>query len=227
MATVHSKLKGIGDADADPGATVDIMLCGYGSRAPVARGTGSEAASFYTAESLSIGVTLPGNAFTVTLTGNDLIVPAGTYYTVTFRDPNGDILQCNAYLFLGGNDYDLTNTDPFDPTQPLPPLPPLIINQLQSAANAAAFDFDGSTYLSFKATLNQNATIQVANPQPGNLYTVIIVQDGVGGHTVGWNAQFINSTAINLAPNGMTVQTFICDDAGNLDSISGATWWTP
>lgn len=228
MATVHGILKGVGDGDADPGATVDIMLCGYGSRSPVSRGVGSESGSYYTAEKRGITPTLPGNEFNVVVTGNDLIQPAGTYYTVIIRDSNGDILQCNAYLFLGSNDYDLTTTDPYDPTQPPPPLPPLILNQLLGVGVADPTVFSGDQYTAWKIILTGDVdTIEVTDLIPGNLYTFIIQQDGTGGRAFNWDSagNVFNAAPVNPDPGAYTVQTFVCDDNLDLYAIGAGMWW--
>jgi hypothetical protein len=231
MATVHGKLKGVGDTDEDPGATVDIMLCGYGSRSPVCRGVGSENGSYYTAEMNSVPVSAPGNAFSVTVTGNDLIEPPGTYYTVTFRDPNGDILQCNAYIFLGSNDYDLTNTEPFDPSLPPAPLPPLIIPQLVIVPYSGFEDFDGTQGTAFQLTLAGDSDGSTcSNMIPGNLYTFIIIQDATGGHVFFWPSGPAPTGTRNQAypicptPGSITIQTFVAISTTLLLPIGPGTY---
>jgi hypothetical protein len=210
------------------------MLCGYGSRSPVCRGSGSENGSYYTAEALNVGVSQAGNAFSVTVTGNDEIEPPGTYYTVTFRDPNGDIMQCNAYVFLGANDYDLTNTDPFDPSLPPPPLPPLILPQLLVVPWDNAPVFPGDTYTAFQITLagdTEGATVE--NMLQGNLYTFIIIQDATGEHIFFWPGGVAPSGIRNPAipvcplPNSITTQTFVAIDTTLLLPIGPATYYTP
>src|SRR5436309_6811512 len=124
MATVAGTLIGI-VAAGNAGGSIDFMLCGYGSRFPKEQGTGI----FCDVQKKKVKPAADGT-FTVNLISNDQIAPSGTYYTATTRNANGDAVQCNAYLFLGAQTYNLNQIDPFDPSQPAPPLPPLIINQL-------------------------------------------------------------------------------------------------
>jgi hypothetical protein len=226
MATVHGKLKGVLDTDFI-GGTVDIALCGYGSRSPACRGIGSENGSYYTSQSLGIGPTQPGNEFSVALTGNDLIEPPGTYYTVTFRDPNGDIMQCNAYLFLGDNDYDLTNTDPFDPVLPMPPLPPLIVSQLLIIPPSATPNFPGDQFTAWGLNMTQDVTAStLSGIMAGNLYTFIITQGGGGNWKFTWPSNVLDPTPVNPTPGGLTVQTFVAiANNGPLFPIAGGVWY--
>lgn len=218
MSTISGTLASIADDEAEIGS-IEVALCGYGPQVP--RGAGSMFARPTAAQ------VTPGSdgSFSVEVPGNDVILPSGTYYTITVKNSNGEIVQCNAYLFQDADDYDLDETNPFDPSLPIPPLPAAIVNQLQVLTDQASYVYDGLSWLSFKAVLNQNATIDISDPQPGNLYTFIIVQDGAGGHAVTWSAQIINAAMVNPAANGTTIQTFVCDETGNLYAISAATWW--
>lgn len=220
MATITGTLAGILGEEAE--GSIEIALCGYGSVVPRVNG-----------RALFSVVTEPDSevdgdgTFTATLFGNDQIVPAGTYYTVTVKNENGDIVQCNAYLILGSNTYDLNVTDPYDPSQPPPPLPPLIINQLQIVSPSGSMVFDGNSgYTAFKTTLPGDVlTPVVENMVPGNLYTFIIVQDGAGDHLFLWPANVHNGAYADPAPNATTVQTFVCDEAGQLYAIAGGTYY--
>jgi hypothetical protein len=152
--TVTGKLSASADS-AQVQGSVDVMLCGYGSRVPRVDG-----------QSLVARITtglIPADTnglFTFQTAGNDAIVPAGTYYAVTVRDENGDIAQVNAYRFTGSGTYDLNLIDPYDPNQPPPPLPPLITNLLLIVVPADNMVFDGSAAPSFKTTLSSNVTQQ-------------------------------------------------------------------
>jgi hypothetical protein len=225
MATITGKPIGLNDAEV---GSIDIALCGYGSRSPVARGVGAENGVIMNAAIKNLQATGPSNTYTVTLIGNDNIVPPGTYYAFTFRNDNGDILQCNAYIFLADNGYDLATTDPYDPTQPPPPLPPLIIPQLLIVGVGNPTVFPGDQYTAWKIILTADANaIEVTNLIPGNLYTFIIAQDATGEWAFNWAsaANVFNPDMVNPEPDSYTVQTFVCDDALNLYSIGPATWW--
>jgi hypothetical protein len=107
---------------------VELQLCGYGSQVPRVQGT----ALIARLTSLATEIPVASNgSFSFIVPGNDEVAPAGTYYTVTIRDENGDIAQVNAYRFLTtGSPYNLNSSVPYNPNQPPPPLPPLITNLL-------------------------------------------------------------------------------------------------
>jgi hypothetical protein len=224
-ATITGTLIGIEAPAGNLDASVDVALCGYGSRNPISQAAGNTGIFC----SVEVGG-LPGNAFNVDLVGNDKIVPAGTYYLFTFRDSNGDIVQCNAYVFLDGQTYDLATAAPFDPIQPIPPLPVPVTNMLLIVPPSEP-EFDGSQYTAFKMTLDQDNTgAFLANIVPGNLYTFIIVQDAVGNHVFQWPTGPApmgtrNATPVSKEPNATTVQTFVADEFGMLYAISAATYY--
>jgi len=208
--------------DAQVQGSVDVMLCGYGSQVP--RVNGQSLVGRITTENILADE--DGN-FEVQVAGNDQISPAGTFYTITIRDENGDIAQVNAYRFLSTPPtYDLNLMEPYDPNQPPPPLPPLITNLLQIVAPANDMVFDGSNYQSFQTTLPGTASQPVFQDMvPGNLYTFIIIQDAIGGHDLVWASNVHNATAVNPAPNGRTIQTFVAESDGSLWAISAGTYW--
>lgn len=205
--------------------SIEVALCGYGSQVPR---VATEAMLSLVTQAQAVNPATASNpgAFEVNLFSNGIIQPAGTYYTVTIKDDNGDIVQVDSYIFDPGI-YDLSTLTPFDPSLPLPPLGPYIKSQLEILQDQTAFVFDGSNYLSFKTILNSNATISVSNAVPGNLYTFVIIQDATGNRQVTWAANFINATPVNPDPNGWTIQTFIYLDDNNFYPISGSTWFTP
>lgn len=202
--------------------TVDVMLCGYGSRVP--RVNGFALVARLTEQSIQADT--DGN-FEIQLAGNDEIVPDGTYYTITIRDENGDIAQVNAYRFLSTTPtYDLNLIDPYDPNQPPPPLPPLITDMLVILPAAPGMEFDCSASLSYQTTLTEDVTAPVfSNAASGQLYTFIILQDGTGGWKFIWPANVRNAASVDPAPNSTTIQTFIGDDFGNLSAISAGTYY--
>lgn len=220
MPTVTGNLRSILNFDPDIG-TVEVALCGYGSQVPRMNGQGF--ASRITDDSVEVA---PDGSFEFEVTGNDEIEPAGTYYTVTFKDANGDIAQCNAYLFASTPDeYDLEEMNPFDPSQTIPPpLPPLILDLLLIVGYDPNADFPGDEYLSWQITLTGGCTPSFSNLVDGNLYTVIVIQDAVGGHPFNWPANVHNATAVDGDPNSITIQTFVAVD-GNLYPVGPATYY--
>ena len=75
MATITGKPIGL---NSDEVGSIDIALCGYGSRSPVARGVGSSNGVLVDAAIKNLAPTGPDGTYAVTLIGNDNIVPAGT-----------------------------------------------------------------------------------------------------------------------------------------------------
>jgi hypothetical protein len=218
MATVIGKLATILNNEAESGSVV-IALCGYGGQLP--RATTQLLAR---ATTLEIDADENGN-FSVTLTGNDQIQPAGTYYTVTVKDDNGDVVQVNAYVFLGSNTYNLGDTPPFDPALPLMPLPPLIVNELLLLPASDTMVFDGSSYTTLKTVLHSDvAHPTITGMVPGNLYTFIIVQDEIGFWEFTWPNGVHNQTLIRQGVNAFTIQTFVADYDGSLYAISAGTY---
>jgi hypothetical protein len=216
--TVTGKLAASADS-AQVQGSVDVMLCGYGSQIP--RVNGLALVARITTASLPAAA---DGTFMFELAGNDSIIPAGTYYTITIRDENGDIAQVNAYRFLGSGTYDLTLIDPYDPNQPPPPVPPLITNMLLVVPWSDPMEFPGDVYTSFRTTLTGDVTSSTApDTVQGNLYTFIIIQDATGGHAFSWPPNCYNASPINPNPNGITVQTFVMG-LNNLIPIGAATW---
>lgn len=215
-STITATLASITGEDQEPGS-IDVALCNYGSRVPVVPGTAVfDSATVQNIEADDTGVV----SFDVT--GNNLIQPPGTYYTVTVRDANGDIVQVNAYRFADGTDYDLSNTEPVDPDQPPPPLPPT--NALITVLPSNPV-FDGSVFTAWQITLDQDVTGAVFAPVvDGNLYTVIVIQDATGGHAFDWPANVYNTTLVDQDANSITIQTFIAID-GSLYPIGAGTYY--
>lgn len=193
-------------AAADAGS-IEIALCGYGSQVPHVP---SQAMLSQVTQGLGVTVNaIDQGTFTAYLFSNPLILPDGTYYTITVRNFNGDVVQVNAYRFTAGGSFDLDALTPYDPNQPPPPLPPLILNLLLIVPYTSAPDFPGDTYTSWQITLNGDATATFSNLVDGNLYTIIIVQDGSGDHNFIWPLNAYNPTLVNQEPSAMTVQTFV------------------
>jgi hypothetical protein len=223
MASVTGRLGTIQEETIEPGSVV-FALCGYGPRNP-RLGSNKGDITFARVTTVDLDVGSDGT-FTVDVPGNDIIEPPGTYYTVTVKDSNGDVVQTNAYVFLGDTAYILEDLVPFDPSLPMMPVPPLIIDELLVLTGNDTMTFDGNVgYTAFKTTLTGN--VLHANFQdmvPGNLYTFIILQDGTGGWQFNWGATVHNGTMVKHDPNARTIQTFVADYDGQLYAISGGAY---
>lgn len=223
MPTVTGNLQTIIDEEPNLGS-IEVALCGYGSQIPRVIGGGLTARVMDNSPDINNS----DGSFSFTVDGNDVILPEGTYYTVTVRDDNGDICQVNAYRFLSTeSEYELTGEnpiDPFDPSLLMPPaLPPLVTNLLLVVPYDPAAEFPGDTYLAWQITLTGDCAPTFTDLVDGNLYTMIVVQDGIGFHMFLWPSIVINPTPVNYAPNGVFVQTFVAV-SGILYPIGPATY---
>jgi hypothetical protein len=211
--------------------TAEFALRGYGSQIPRVPNQGM--LSLLTRPIPANTAAQDLGTFSAYLWNNTLIEPAGTYYTLTIRDANGDAAQVNAYRFTEPGEYDIDGIDPYDPIQPPPSLPPLITNLLLIVADADDAFFDGSQYTAWKITLTQNVTgAYFGGLVSGNIYTFIIVQDSVGNHIFQWPSgptpyNLHNPTQVCPTANSTTVQSFVADDKGVLWPIGPGTWYTP
>jgi hypothetical protein len=215
-STITATLASITGEDQEPGS-IDVALCNYGSRVPVVPGT----AVFDSTTVQNIPANESG-VVTFDVPGNNVIQPPGTYYVITVRDANGDIVQVNAYRFADGTDYDLSDTDPVDPNAPPPPLPPT------NALDVIPWDdpvFDGSVFTAWQLTLLGDTIGSVfQNLVDGNLYTTILIQDSVGGHSFEWPANVLNAMPVDQDANSISIQTFVAI-SGSLYSIAAGTYY--
>jgi hypothetical protein len=225
LATIFTTATATPTSEPEFGS-IELALCGYGSEVPK---VGGEAIFGNITQSMTVQPAGDPQAahFEIIFYSNGLITPPGTYYTVTTRNANRDIVQVEAYYFEPGQ-WDLSNMQPYDPGQPPPPLPPLIIPRLLNLG-IAGYDivFPGETYTSFLTTLAGdvgNASIE--NMVAGNLYTFIILQDATGGHLFGWPPNVYNATLVSPSPNTYTTQTFVALDNGSLYAIGPGTYYT-
>lgn len=85
---------------------IAIALCGYGPFLPRIAGTSM------LARVGPIYIESSNGNFTTLLWGNDVITPAGTYYTISLLDGQGNVVQTGAYQFTGTGTYDLSSFPP-------------------------------------------------------------------------------------------------------------------
>lgn len=219
MPTVTGTLRSILNFDPEVGVgSVEVALCGYGSQVPRMNGQGI--AARVTDDSAEVA---PDGSFEFELTGNDEIQPPGTYYTVTVKDDNGDIVQVNAYQFASTQDeYDLEETAPFDPSGAIPPaIPPLILGLLLVIPFDPAANFPGDVYTSWLFELAGDCNPTFTNLVDGNLYTVIVEQ--TGSFAFNWPSNVANATSVQDYP-GVSIQTFVALE-NELFPIGPATYY--
>ena len=202
--------------------SIEVALCGYGSFTPEVTGAkialGTQGIAALPASDPNAG------KFEILLFSNTIITPPQTYYTITIKNENGDIIQVEAYTLTPGQ-YDITELIPIDPDQPPPVIPtPPPTPEILDVAWSGTPVFDGTDYTAFSFTLQGDATATIQNMVPGNLYTFIIRQDGNGNHILTWPAGCHGATSSNLQANGTTTQTFVAFDANNLFAIAPGTY---
>jgi hypothetical protein len=97
-------------------AYLRISLAGYGQKLPCVPGTGNIArvVSWFS------DIPVTGAQVSVKLWGNDVIVPAGTYYCIAVLDASKNVLQSGIYQFTGTLTIDLS--DAAQIVQPSPQL---------------------------------------------------------------------------------------------------------
>lgn len=115
-ATLQTIAGGAAGSASDP-ARLAIVLCGFGLALPSVAGTSTLAQRKY--ELLFVS----GSPVSQLLWGNDSITPAGTWYSISLIDGNGNIVQTGDYL-LTGSGGDLSTLVPIVPPYgfPLPSL---------------------------------------------------------------------------------------------------------
>jgi hypothetical protein len=203
-------------------STLQVALCGYGSQIPRVQG-----GALFGDLDETVPINATDGTFEFTVSGNDAISPAGTYYTVTMQDGNGDTIQVNAYQFIGDNDYDLNTIDPYDPNIAPPPLPYPILSQLLIIAFSPTPNFPGDQYHTWGFRLTGDVTSSsLSGIVAGNLYTFLITQDGTGGWAFTWPTLVQGESIVDPEPGSLTVQTFIAiANGGPLYPIGPGTYY--
>lgn len=191
-----------------PNSTLTVQLCGYGSQVPRIPGTSLIAKT--SPQAFTAGAT---GIVTMVLWSNDAITPANTYYTFTVTDDAGNVVQLNAYQFIGPGTYDLSAIALFNPAPPaILALNPVLTNPpggvlqviggsitiqgnlivtgtisggggIFTVAPSATPVFDGALGASFKMTLNQAVTSSTAPRMAGRILVPFQILQDVTG---GW-----------------------------------------
>jgi hypothetical protein len=97
-----------------------VTLCGYGQVDPKVPGVCNLADAGVPQLIPEAPSGIDGAGVYVQLFGNDVIDPAGTYYEVAVLDQNRNVVQANAYRFIGSGDFDLSNQVPIVPPYGFP-----------------------------------------------------------------------------------------------------------
>lgn len=203
-------------------AYVRVALCSFGPFLPRIPGGGGTAMIGQVA-SWPIDIPYVGAQITLNLWGNDVIIPVGTYYTISILDTQKNVLQTAAYVFTGSLTADLSTLSPTFPSYS-----PSIMGSLVTMPFAASEVFNCALVngpIAFDLTLTGNVTSSfLIAPFAGQIVTFIFVQDPTGGRTFVWPSNVKNPGVINPAANSITVQSFIARANGNLYPLGSQTW---
>ena len=86
-------------------AWLRIALCGFGQSLPAVPGAGNIAKVTSWAGG---DIPFTGSQISVKLWGNDVISPAGTFYSISVLDTNKNVVQSGVYTFAGTTTVDLS-----------------------------------------------------------------------------------------------------------------------
>lgn len=96
-------------AGAETAGYLEITLCGYGPVIPSVPGTCLLADGGVPQR---IGPQQGSTPLSILLYGNDVIQPAGTFYSIAVLDQNQNIVQANNYSLTGSGSQDLSSLTP-------------------------------------------------------------------------------------------------------------------
>lgn len=137
-----------------------IALCNFGPQLPRIAGTTllAKVGPFFI-ESID-------GTISTKLWGNDVIVPVGTYYTVSVLDGQGNVVQCAAYQITGSGSFDLSNLNPILP--PYGTTSPAALKYLPCTGSGTAWTAPG---MSLVAVAYNGMLLRAGLPPPLLSYT--------------------------------------------------------
>jgi hypothetical protein len=188
-------------------SSVRITLCGFGPRLPAIPGT----ANIVRPGPIWYPFDGTGAPLTISLWGNDVIEPGGTFYEIAVLDAARNVVQANMYQFVGSQTIDLSNATP---TSPPPGYNPWIGYDV--IVGGTDPELDGSVYNTFDITLTENMAPTIINTIKGYIYQFIIRQNSTGGWIFTWPAAFKNPSLVNTEANSVSTSNYVADINGNL-----------
>lgn len=117
-------------------AKLRIALCGYGAQLPCVAGTA------VIAKPGPFDIISTDGAISTLIWGNDVIAPAGTFYSITVLDGDDNVLQCGAYQFTGSGTIDLSSAPQIVPPAP-PGIPQLVYRACAGAVPGTVYTAPG------------------------------------------------------------------------------------
>lgn len=209
------------EGNPDSGAGLLITLCGYGQALPKIAGTSMLA---------KIGplfVLASAGTISIPIWGNDVITPAGTYYSIATVDDKKNVVQAGIYQFTGSGTVDLSNAPQLD-LQPLPPTPPTPGNGtyvIVPTSTTPVFVPQTEQVVTYDFTLTANVTASTATGfSQGQVVIFLLRIQTPGPYTFAWPGTVKNAPAVNTIAGSVSSFVFVVDSAGNLYPLSGGVW---
>lgn len=85
--------------------------------------------------------------------------------------------------------------------------------------------FDGLEAVCWLVRMTTNITApRIINTAPGQVYTFVFTQNGVGGHKIQWPSNCANAAPLDPLPNSTTTVNLVCDLGGILYANILPTW---
>ena len=200
-------------------AFVEIALANYGPTLPRIAGTAMLAKVGPGSQRISY----EGAPLTVTLWGNDVITPAGTYYVISILDDELNILQSGGYVFNGTVNAALSTLP-----QTFPSASSSVMGSEVTLAPTATPSFDCGQVngpVEFALLLTQNVTGSTLLPNfAGQIVMFRITQNATGGWTFAWPSNVKNPGIIGAAANQVTSQAFFVASNGNAYPVGPQTY---
>lgn len=181
-------------------AFVEIALCNFGPILPRVLATGNIAkVGPYTQRIPYLGAEI-----TVTLWGNDVLYPAGTYYAISILDDALNILQSGAYVFTGTIDDDLSNRP-----QIFPSATSSVMGSEVALDPTSTPEFDCGLVngpVEFWLVLTKNVTNSTLLPNfAGQIVIIRLQQNATGGYTFAWPNNVTTPPTVESLPNAVTI----------------------
>jgi hypothetical protein len=118
-------------------AALRISLCGYQNEIPRIIGTS------VLARVGPIFVETTSGSISIPVWGNDVIVPAGTFYDIALLDQDGNVVQSGLYELTGSGTKDLSTLPPIVPIVTEPPFAGMQDYSFVASSTGTTFNLPG------------------------------------------------------------------------------------
>jgi len=200
-------------------AFVEIALANFGPILPRVAGTAMLGKVGPGAQRLAY----EGAPIAVSLFGNDVITPAGTYYVISIFDDQLNLLQSGAYVFSGTLDADLSTLP-----QSFPSATSSVTGSEVTLQPSATPTFNCGLVngpVEFYLLLTGNVTSSTLLPNfAGQIVLFRLVQDATGGRTFAWPSNVANPSVIDGVAGSTTSQAFYVAGNGMAYPLGPATY---